>query len=394
MKKRHALFLCHRVPYPPDKGDKIRSWRVLQSMAARYKVHLVSFLDDVHDVRYKNELQDLCASVQLVQLKKGRARVRAIARHLEGRSASFGYFFDQRIDSAVRKARQNKLAVEVAFSSSMAPYIAHHVGDAIRIIDFCDADSAKWHEYSVSATFPLRRILAREACAVAREETEIRRWADHTFAITPAEAALFPQQPELRPVDWWSNGVDADYFSPGPMLAGPFSSDAVFIGAMDYRANIQAVEHFTKDIWPRIRKAKPNAVFSVVGRNPARRIKKLDGRHGVRVIGRVEDVRPWLIGARVSVAPLQVARGLQNKVLEAMAMAKPVVASPEVAVGIRCAPEGELVIAQSPDQWTDAILSLLNYQDRANKIGEAARRRMVTDYQWDSSIKRFTNHLP
>ncbi len=391
--KPEILFLAHRIPYPPDKGDKIRSWRLLKHLTERFSVHLACFVDDQRDLRHMDYIGSLCASSTFVRLRPSFARVKSLRSLTSGDPLTFSYYHNRKMLAAVNQLRTLPLAAEMVFSSSMAPYVAARVAGRKRIVDFCDADSEKWRQYAAETSGMLGWLYTREADALARAETQIVNWADVSFAITDQEAALFNRRPDCRNhVGWWSNGVDSDYFDPA-LAVEPFKTpcDVAFVGAMDYRANVDAVLEFINESWPKVRAAVPRTRFAIVGANPVGKIKALHGFNGVSVTGRVDDVRPWLTHAKVIVAPMRVARGIQNKVLEAMAMAKPVVATPAVASSIAC-DDGAICVAQNADEMAMEIINLLERPERCRQVGAAARAAMGS-YDWGISLERFDTAL-
>ncbi len=385
------LFLVHRIPYPPDKGDKIRSWRLLKHLTARFDVHLACFIDDPADLAHTDDLRRLCRSAAFIPLRPRAARLKSARGLFSGKPLSMAYYYNEKMQRAVRAVRARPLAAEIAFSSTMAQYLEPAVEGRPSIVDFCDADSEKWRAYGQTASGPMAWIYAREAARLKAAETAIANRFDASFAVTPQEAALFNGRPEMRVhVDWWANGVDTDYFSPMAPLREPAKNvDVAFTGAMDYRANVEAAHDFLDKVWPRIRAAAPHAQFAIVGARPVKSLRARHGKNGVIVTGRVDDIRPWLQGAKIAVAPLRVARGMQNKVLEAMAMAKPVVATTAAATGIEARLGEELLVADAPDATARLILSLLN-DDRARaRMGLAARAAMLERYAWDRQLARF-----
>ncbi len=392
--KPEVLFLAHRIPYPPDKGDKIRSWRLLKHLTHRFRVHLACFADDPRDLVHKDFLESLCESVTIVPLDPRKARRRSLKGIFTSEPLSFQYFRDRKMRESVRAVRQKPLAAEIVFSSSMAPYIEQPVVGRKRIVDFCDSDAEKWRSYARTAKGPMSLVYAREATLLARQETRIANRADAAFAVTPEEAAIFNARPGLeRQVGWFSNGVDAEYFSARDADAPAMpANDCVFVGAMDYRANAEGVFYFLYHVWPLVRQSKPDATFAIVGANPSGALLALSGRDGVSVTGRVDDVRPWLAGAKVVVAPLRVARGVQNKVLEAMAMGKPVVAAPEAMTGI-AAPKHAAAIVDTPEAMAEAIIELVNNDAKRRTMGEAARGNILENYRWDGALARFDKAL-
>ncbi|MEZ5892820.1 MAG: TIGR03087 family PEP-CTERM/XrtA system glycosyltransferase [Parvularculaceae bacterium] len=390
--KPEVLFLSHRIPYPPDKGDKIRSWHVLKHLAGRYRVQLCAFVDDPADMRHKPFLEGVCESVALIPLDPRWSRIKSLSAVFSGDPLTFRYFQSREMQKAVAAARAHPLVMEYAFSSAMAPYIEQPMTGRKRVVDFCDADSEKWRDYSKGAAFPLAQIYACEGRLLAREETRIANWADASFAISPEEARIFNERPGIeREVGWFANGVDADYYAPGAGPASDKQFDCVFVGAMDYRANVDGVLAFVRQVWPGVRAAKPDARFAIVGANPSPDISKLDGHDGIVVTGRAEDVRPYLSGAKISVAPLRVARGVQNKVLEAMAMGKAVVATAGAMTGI--AAERACAEVAPLDGMAAAIVRLLGDDPKRAAMGAAAHALVVERYSWPASLARLDGAL-
>ena len=394
--KPAVLFLAHRIPYPPVKGDKIRSWRMLEHLTRRYDVHLACFVDDPDDLQHAPFLEARCASASFIRLNPATAKLKSIYGLATGDPLSVKYFYSAEMARAVENIRKLPLAAEVVFSSTMAQYIEKPVEGRLRIVDFCDADSEKWLQYAENAKFPMQWIYRREGGKLAVVETHIANWADASFAVTELEARLFNSRQNIsRHVDWWSNGVDTEYFDPSlPMRENGGYADVVFTGAMDYRANIEAVAFFTSEVWPGVREKIPEATFAIVGANPAKSLQALDGVNGIKVTGRVDDIRPWLGNAKCVVAPLRVARGVQNKVLEAMAMAKPVVTTMATASGLEVDYGRDLIIADTPSAMADAVSALLRDSVLRSEHGQAARARMVENYSWDARLKRFDAAFP
>lgn len=387
MSKPHVLYLAHRIPYPPNKGDKIRSWKTLEHLAQRFRVHLGAFVDDSRDFQHEAHLKSLCESVALVPLDKRLATLRSASGFVSGEPLTLPYYRDRRMKAFVANARAAGLAAEIAFSSSMAQYIAEK-SNAPRIVDLCDADSAKWTEYARRKSWPMSAVYEREGALLAKSESAIINFADATFAISEEEADLLGSRDEAqREVSWFCNGVDSDYFAPRASApSGQFT--AVFVGAMDYWANVDAVLWFIREIWPQVRAEIPAATFAIVGSSPSKAVQALDAADGVSVIGRVPDVRPYIEGAALVVAPLRIARGVQNKVLEAMAMGKAVVSTPAGLEGIDATIGEEAIAAASADAFAREVVALTENAGRAGKIGAAARARILSDYQWPTQLSR------
>ena len=385
------LFLCQRIPYPPNKGEKIRAFQILRHLAARYRVHLGCFIDDPADVQHAPAVQELCAAAYFARLAPGRAKLRCLTGLLDGAPLTAGYFRDRGLAAWVadRLARIEP-AVAFVYSSAMAQYLP--VGRPARaIMDFVDVDSDKWRQYAATRRWPISWIFRRESRTLLAFDRRIARRVDASLFVSEPEAALFRRlAPECAAKTFAvANGIDADFFSPERPYPRPAELDGpgpgiVFTGTMDYWPNVDAVRWFAADVLPQIQAAHAGARFVVVGADPAPAVRQLAKRAGVAVTGRVADVRPYLAHAQLAVAPVRIARGIQNKVLEAMAMAKPVVTTPQALEGIDAAPGLELIVAPDrPADFAQAVLGAL--ADQAG-IGPAARRRVVADYSWPARL--------
>ena len=383
------LFLCHRIPYPPDKGDKIRSFRWLIALARSYRVHLGAFVDDPADWEHVERIQALCASSLFLPLPRRRAMVRALSGLASGQPLTMPFYFDSRMQRWVfGRFSEARISHVFVYSAAMAQYvIGTRFGSVYRVIDFVDVDSAKWRGYSELRSWPASWIYRREARSLGIAEGRIAHAFDRSLFVSQEEASLFRgthQSLESR-VTSVPNGVDCDYFSPDTQLASPYPADreaVVFTGAMDYWANADAVDWLVREIWPGVRKARPNALLAIVGARPTAAVQSL-ACDDIKVTGRVPDVRPYLEHACCAVAPMRVARGVQNKVLEAMAMAKPMVTTSQGLEGICAQPDRDLLVANDSDSFTSAVLAVMG--GSYSGLGIAARRLMVERYDWASS---------
>ena len=392
------LFLAHRVPYPPDKGDKIRSWNLLRHLARNYRVHLGCFADAPEDLRHDAALRPLCAGLRVVALDPRRARLRSLGGLATGEALTLGYYRDRALARWVRDLlATGRVARIFAFSSSMAPYaMGPWAASARRVFDFVDVDSDKWRQYSRRKPFPASWIYAREARRLLAFERRAAALSDATLFVSDAEAALFRSlAPETADrVHAVPNGVDLEFFNPVGPYVSPFPPGAaplVFTGAMDYWANVDAVSWFAREILPLVRRRRTDAAFWIVGANPAAAVRDLASLQAVRVTGRVSDVRPYLAHAAAVVAPLRLTRGVQNKVLEAMAMAQRVLATPEAAEGIDAVAGRDFVVAGGAEAFADAVCGALDGQWAG--MGEGARAAVVARYGWESALAGLENLL-
>ena len=386
------LLLIHRIPYPPNKGDKIRSYHLLKHLARHYRVHLATFVDDPDDWQYVPHVEALCASSHFAGMKPRLARVRSLGALLKNRSLSLEYYRDPKLARWVDKTvAAHGIERVLVFSSAMAQY-ADAYRAARRVVDFVDVDSDKWRQYAEKKSFPMSWLYNYEARQLLRYERQVARDYDASLFVSAPEAELFRQlAPESsRKIGHFSNGVDTDYFSPHEAHADPYAPGEralVFTGAMDYWPNVDAVQWFCDEVFPSLRERFPGLMFYIVGSRPAPAVQALSQRPGVKVTGTVPDVRPYIGHAAVAVAPLRIARGIQNKVLEAMAMARAVVVSPQALEGIDAVPGSELVLAEDAPAFAAAVGALLEGQaSAASAIGQAARAKVQRQYSWSSNL--------
>lgn len=390
------LYLVHRIPFPPNKGDKIRSYHLLRHLAKRYAVHLGTFVDTPGDMAYAPQLQSLCASHHIEMLGARTARLRSVSGFLTGEALTLPYYRSSALQSWVRQVvERQRIRRALVFSGAMTQYVKDL--DLRVVVDFVDVDSAKWLEYAQRRVWPSSFVYRREGeRLLAFERAAAARSAACVF-VTRAEADLFERlAPECRDrVNVIEMGVNTDYFAPHPERSSPYAageSAIVFTGAMDYWPNIDAVTWFATDILPKIRAEHPDARFYIVGMNPSPAVKALDSREGVVVTGTVPDVRPYVQHAAAVVVPLRVARGMQSKVLEAMAMSRPVVVSSASMSGVRGAPGSELEVATSAEEFSQKVLALLG-TGRGDVLGRAGRARILADYSWERNLAAFDRLL-
>lgn len=392
--KPELLFLAHRIPYPPDRGDKIRSWHVLRHLARHARVHLACFADDEADASYLPALREALGDslgetiVSTIRPNKLLWLAKAYSGRLtinEAAMSSAGLR-----DFVARILAERPVAGVYAFSVQMARYVPADLNRPF-VMDFVDFDSAKYADYARKSGFAGRLVYDREARKMFALERATAARADVSLFVSEAEAAFFRAEAKLPRADIraMSNGIDLDFFSavasfdPLPARAAPL---VVFTGQMNYRPNVEAAIAFAEDVLPELRDTRPDLEFAIVGRRPPPAVEALAGRPGVIVTGEVPDVRPWLAAADVVAAPLQIARGIQNKVLEAMAMGRPIVASPGAFEGIDALPGRDLMVAEDVGAQAEAILSLLAAPERAAAMGRAARARMADLYSWDARL--------
>jgi polysaccharide biosynthesis protein PslH len=383
-----VLFLCHRIPWPADRGDKIRSHWMLRRLASIAPVHVGTFAEDDRDAGFDADLAALAKSQHIAKRTKPnwRAGAEALATDVP---VSVAAFRDTGLNDWVRSTlAAHPIDAIVVFSGQMAQYIPADFAGRI-IMDFVDVDSAKFESYAASGNPLMRWVNAREGRMLAAMEADVAVRADASFFVSEAEAALFRTRSGASNTAALSNGIDCVFYDPDIAFDRLLTADGprmVFTGQMDYRPNVEAVDSFAREVFPIIRQRHPTAEFLIVGRQPTPAVAALADLSGVTVTGAVDDVRTYLAAADLVVAPLRIARGIQNKVLEAMAMARPVLASTAAAEGINATDGVHFCIAASPAEEARMAIKLLSDSARRNAIGHAARAHVLTQYGWQAAL--------
>jgi polysaccharide biosynthesis protein PslH len=386
---REILFLAHRIPWPADRGDKIRSHHILKRLCEMAPVHVGTFADDARDMGFVGEMDSILASshVEIRNKPQWQAGVEAM---LTRQPVSVCSFASGSMQNWVRDLlASGRISHIFCFSGQMAQYVPVSF-DGRFIMDFVDVDSAKFESYAGEGNPLMRWVNAREGRLLGAFEKDIAQRADASLLVSEAEAALFRARSGAANVFALGNGIDTVFYDPAakfkklhPVFPDPL---IVFTGQMDYRPNIEAVTDFAMNAMPAIRTVHPETSFAIVGRNPTAAVSDLSALPGVQVTGAVDDVRTWLAGADVVVAPLRIARGIQNKVLEAMAMAKPVVASTAAAEGIAATNGTHYFVESDVVAEANRVIALLSDTTKSRAIGESARAHVVQHYGWAGQL--------
>lgn len=388
MEKPPLLFLAHRIPYPPNKGDKIRSFNLLKALAKDYRIYLGAFVDDADDWKYQSELAEYCAEVFLLELNS-RRKYYSLKGLVTGEALSVPYYRQSRMQHWVdQRIEKHQLERVFVYSSAMAQYVQGERYQSLhRVIDFVDVDSEKWREYSERRIWPMSWLYRRESRQLLAYDRRLASEFNASVFVSASEAALFRQlAPEAKArVSHINNGVDNHYFDPAEKHQNPYPDAPVlaFTGAMDYWANVDAVSWFAQQVFPQIQQQLPNARFYIVGARPADAVLKLANKPGIEVTGSVEDIRPYIACADVIVAPMRIARGVQNKVLEAMAMQRPVVVTGAAMEGIEKLPGQK--ICDDAESFLAYCLQLLQQGD-IEHTAVAGRQRVLSDFNWDQNL--------
>jgi sugar transferase (PEP-CTERM/EpsH1 system associated) len=383
----NILYLCHRFPYPPKRGGKIRPFNMIAHWhAAGHRVTVCSLVRSAEEAQEGRGLSEHCTAFEMGAVREPMQFARMVARLPTPGPSSMGYFHSPQLARRVReRLASERWDLIFVHCSSVAPYVAHVEG-TLKILDFGDMDSQKWLEYARSKPFPLSLGYRLEGHKMLRAEKRLARAFDLCTATTRAEWQTLDGYDTGTATDWFPNGVDAEYFSP---TDGTYDAQTLsFVGRMDYYPNQECMQRFCANVWPLLRARRPALKLVIVGADPSPSIRELGRLPGVTVTGSVPDVRPHVRGSAAMVAPLAIARGTQNKILEAMAMGVPVVTSRVAAGGVDALPGVHLLVADTPAEQVEAILSLVESPGRRAALAAAGRARMLSHHCWPHSMRR------
>ena len=384
--KPRVLLLAHRVPYPPDRGDRIRCWHLLQTLAERADVSLAAIADEPVAPASRDQLAQVCQQAFLPRLQRLPRLWRGAVNLARGRSVSEGMFYSPALARTVAAWHvQQPFDAVIVYCSSMFPYVATPAWSQTPIfVDLIDVDSQKWTDYADQAPLFKRWLYRREARAVKKLEARIAATADAIALTTPGEAAVLQAQlPDALP-QVMTNGVDFRHFQ-AATTAVP--GRITFVGVLNYWPNVQGILWFVEHVWDRLRAAVPTATLEIVGRQPCRQLLRLDQQRNIRLCADVADIRPHLAAAEVAIAPLQIARGIQNKVLEALAMERAVVASPAVCRGLAARLGEHLLCATSAAEWVSHLQHLLTDSSARLRLATAGRHFVETHHDWTHCLE-------
>lgn len=385
---KRLLYISHRVPFPPDKGERVRAFHQLRALAEHFDVSLACLTHSPADLQAIDQLRPLCTTI--LHAPAGSMRT-AVTGLLRGRCVTRGVFDRPALHRQIAtEANSPPFDLVVCYSSSTVSYLDDVGPDTPTVMDLVDVDSQKFLDYADRARLLSRWVYRREARGVRKLEAQSLSRCDAVLVVTQAERALLAERPGAGKVQVVPNGVDVELFQPLPGKAAPNASpELVFTGQMDYRPNVEAVCWFADEVLPLLLQSRSDLRFTIVGRQPAPAVTALAERPGVSVTGTVADVRPYLARADLAVVPLQMARGVQNKVLEAMAMGRAVVASTTAAAPIGAETGRDLLTADTPGDYKAAIELLLADDALRTRIGAAARQFVIDRYDWADTLAPF-----
>lgn len=387
MKPLNILYLCHRFPFKPKRGGKIRPFNMIRHLhEVGHAVTVCSLARSEAEAEEGRGIAPFCDHFEMGLVSEPVQMARMVARLPVLTPSSMGYFYSSDLAHKVRRllARQ-RFDLIFVHCSSVAQYVAHVKGIP-KILDFGDMDSQKWLEYANYKPWPLSWGYSLEGSKMLLAEKRLARRFDLCTATTRAEWQTLQDYGTGAATDWFPNGVDATLFSPGD---GRYDADTLsFIGRMDYYPNQECMLRFCREVWPLLKGRRPSLKLKIVGADPSPEIRDLARLPDVVVTGSVPEVQPYVRDSALMVAPLAIARGTQNKILEAMAMAVPVVTSSVAAGGVDAEAERHLLVADSPQQIADAVLRVVGDPGERARLAAAGRERVLTHHDWSHSMAR------
>ncbi len=382
------LYVTHRVPYPPDRGDRIRTWNILKFLAGRAFVDLACLADEPASEDTLKVLRGVTNQLAVIP-HAGRSRyVRGAISMLRNGTATEGLFKSPALKKKLQDwSSKTKYDAVLASSSGVARYLFPPCVnlETKRWVDLIDVDSQKWLDYAKAAKFPMSLVYGTEGKRLRQVECYLEKTCDRLLVVSEAERDLFQKFCPSDNIAAVSNGVDYEYFAPQSGTPSEPHSCA-FVGVMNYKPNADGAIWFAQNVWPGIRQRYPDAKFYVVGKSPTPEVQALSSIGGIEVTGSVPDVRPWLMRSTCAVVPLQIARGVQNKVLEAMACGRPVICSPEPLKGLAAEPGVHLLRADDAADWIATVSRVFDDRQLQQTLGEAGMKCVQQNYSWNTAL--------
>ena len=383
----NILYVCHRFPFPPKRGGKIRPFNMIRHLSTSgHQVTVCSLARSPQEAEEGQGIAPHCANFEMGHVQGWVQVARMVVRLPLGTPSSMGFFYSRELAGQVQRLLASKTwDLIFVHCSSVAQYV-ENVQNVPKLLDFGDMDSQKWLEYANYKPFPLSLGYRLEGAKMLAAEKRLAKRFDLCTATTRAEWETLHDYGTGADTDWFPNGVDAEFFCPGE---GSYDADTIsFIGRMDYYPNQECMARFCEQVWPLLRKVRPAMKLLVVGADPTPTMRKLGELAGVTVTGSVPDVRPFIRKSALMVAPLNIARGTQNKILEAMAMGVPVVTSTIAAGGVDAESEHHFLVADTPQAYAQSIMRIVDSPAERNRLATAGRERMLSHHAWPSSMQR------
>jgi sugar transferase (PEP-CTERM/EpsH1 system associated) len=380
------LFLAHRFPYPPTFGSKVRAFNVIRHLARSHEVTVLSLARSADEEREAAGIAPFCHAHRSFRVHNLVQAAKIALTLPTALSASEAFFHSAAMQREVdRQLAARSFDFIFAHCSAVGRYV-ERVEGLPKLMDLCDVDSRKWSDYVPHKPWPLSLGYRWEGWRMAAAERRMAGRFDRVTVATRGEVTTLAEMGVREGVDWFANGVDAEFFQPA---AEPHDANLIsFVGRMDYFPNEQCMVDFCARVWPMLKRARPALTLQIVGAAPTANVLTLGRIDGVTVTGPVPDVRPYVQRSALTIAPLLIARGTQNKILESMAMQVPVVASRIAADGVDAVPGEHLVVADTAEAFCAAVLRITGDAPERERLANAGRARVLSHHAWTSAMQR------
>jgi sugar transferase (PEP-CTERM/EpsH1 system associated) len=382
------LFLSHKIPFPPNKGDRIPTYHRMEHLHREgHEISMVFPCFSKSDMVYIKDVKKFCKSVDTAYINPTFSKVASLFSFMTDKPLTLPYFYSKELHEMIKKRlAEEKFDVIYVYSSSMAQYV-FDVKGIKKIMDLADSDSHKWMQYALHTKGPMKNVYRREGSCLQTYEQSICKEFDEVIAISNDEKSLFESYIKKTNFKVIPNGVDSDYYSASNQEYK--RKQLMFVGAMDYFANVDCVVHFVHNILPLIRVRVPDVKFYIVGVNPTRAVRSLAHNRNVIVTGRVDDIRPYLKDSCACVVPLRIAQGIQNKILQAMAAGVPVVTTAKGNEGINAVSGDSICVSDDFQRFADQTVKLIEDPRVRMRISRRAREFVTECFQWEKNMNLF-----
>jgi sugar transferase (PEP-CTERM/EpsH1 system associated) len=387
------LLLTPQRPYPPHQGTTLRNFNLVRELAKHHTVCVLTFLEPDQNPADPGPLPELCRWVETVpaptRSTARRLRQLALSRRPDMTWRLWSPEFNARLQAILQAEPFDVVEIE---GIEMSPYLPTVLAAVPKPLVIFDAHNAEWILQQRAFTADIKNPVRWPAAAYSlvqwrrlrRYEANLLAQVDHTVAMSaPDKVALRNVAPQA-PITVIPNGVDLAAY--GSFSGKPVHFDLLFTGKMDFRPNIDAMLWFGQEVWPQIMAGRPHTTLAIVGQRPHPRLNALRDLPGVTITGFVDDVRPYLAGAGVYVAPLRVGGGTRLKLLEAMAMGKAIISTTVGAEGFPVVNGKELILVDGPKAFAAETLALLNNPAQRRQLGQTGQNFARANYGWDALV--------
>ena len=377
------FVLLPRIPYPLEKGDKLRAFNQIKQLAKNNEVVLCALNDkNIDEQKAFQALQPYCSSINFIKLSKPRILFGMVSAFLKGLPMQCGYFYNRKaakkVDALIEKHQPDILYGQLV---RVAEYIRHK--NIPKAIDYQDVFSYGMKRRRDIASWITRPVFNMEYQRLCRYEAKVFDEFDVKTIISKPDRDLIPH-PKKDEILIIPNGVDHEFFKPQQQEK---RYDIVFTGNMSYAPNVNAVDYLANEILPLVWKQVPEAKMYIAGATPDPKVRKAASDR-IIISGWLDDIRDAYAQSRVFIAPMRIGTGLQNKLLEAMSMRLPAITSPLANASLGAKPDEEILVGSNAEELARHIITLLTNTDKASQIAQAGFDFTNRVYDWGKTTEK------